>query len=163
MKTLVYGIGNPYRCDDALGIRVAEQLAQRIKHKDIDIKWGSIDGVAILDEIVGYDRVIFIDSVKSGQGKPGSIYKIKPDSFKKFQTFSSHGINFITAIEFGKNFHLKMPQQTDIFAMEIQDNTSYGEECTPDVAAAIPQMVEAIISEIEATNKQINDPSDNLI
>lgn len=153
MRILVYGIGNPYRCDDSVGIRVAEELAEKIHVPDIEIKWGSIDGVAILDEIVGYDRVIFVDSVKSGQGEPGSIYRIKPDSFTKFQTFSSHGINFITAIEFGRKFDLKMPGQTDIFAMEIEDNTSYGEECTPQVAAAIPKLIEVVIDEIDKALK----------
>jgi hydrogenase maturation protease len=148
-RVLVYGIGNPYRCDDAVGIRVAEQLAKKIKKSNIDVKWGSIDGVAILDEIVGYDRVIFVDSVKTEKGDPGNIYKIDPASFKSFHSFSSHGINFITAIEFGKKFDLKMPEQTDIYAMEIEDNTSFSEECTPRVAEAIPKMVETIIEEIK--------------
>ena len=68
-RILIYGIGNPYRCDDAVGIRVAELLAKKISKSNIDIKCGSIDGVAILDEIVGYDRVIFIDSVMTEKGR----------------------------------------------------------------------------------------------
>lgn len=150
-RILVYGIGNPYRCDDAAGIKVAEQLAKKIRKSNIDIKWGSIDGVAILDEIVGYNRVIFIDSVKTERGTPGEIYKIDPRSFRNVHSFSSHGINFITALQLGKKFDLKMPEQTDIYAIEIEDNETFSEECTPRVAAAIPKLVGAILEDLNAT------------
>jgi hydrogenase maturation protease len=150
-RILVYGIGNPYRCDDAAGIKVAEQLAKKIKRSNIDIRWGSIDGVAILDEIVGYDRVIFIDSVKTNKGNPGDICKIDPASFRNAHSFSSHDINFVTALQFGKKFALKMPEQTNIYAIEIKDNDSFSEECTPKVAAAIPKLVERILKDLDAT------------
>jgi len=147
-KLLIYGIGNPYRCDDAVGIKAAEELARVVKNPDIDIKSGSIDGTAILDEIVGYDWVIFIDSVKTKNGKPGNIYKIDPTSFESSHSFSSHGINFVTALQFGKKFDLKMPERTDIYAVEIEDSASFGEECTQRVRESIPKVVEVIIKEI---------------
>ena len=147
-KILIYGIGNPYRCDDAVGIKVAERLSSKISKRSVDIKWGSIDGVAILDEIVGYDRVIFIDSVKTGKADPGTICKIDPLSFSNVHSFSSHGINFATALELGKRFDLKMPEKTDVYAIEIEDNDSFSEECTPKVTAAIPELVKTIAKEL---------------
>ncbi|MGD8979644.1 MAG: hydrogenase maturation protease [candidate division WOR-3 bacterium] len=147
-RILVYGIGNPYRCDDAVGIKVAEQLSKKLKHNNIEIKWGTIDGVAILDEIVGYDQVIFIDSVKTGKVDPGTICKIDPLSFSNAHSFSSHGINFVAALEFGKRFNLKMPEKTDIYAIEIEDNDTFSEECTPKVSAAISELVAAITEEL---------------
>ena len=153
-KILIYGIGNPYRCDDAVGIRVAERLAVQIKQSNIDVKWGSIDGVGILDEIMGYDRVIFVDSVRTEKGTPGTIHKIDPNSFRSSHSFSSHGIDFITALQFGKKLDLKMPEKTDIYAVEIEDNTSYGEACTPKVAAKIPELVRVIMEEIKAIEEE---------
>ncbi len=147
-RTLVFGIGNPYRCDDAVGIRVAQEIATQIKNPDIDVKWGSIDGVAILDEVVGYERVIFIDSVKTGKGAPGDIYKIKHASEENTASFSSHGINFLTALRIGEKFKLKMPVQIDIYAIEITDNTSFSEECTEEVTRSIPQAAQIVMEEI---------------
>ena len=147
-KILIYGIGNPYRCDDAAGIRVAQQLSRKINKSNIDIKWGSIDGVAILDEIVGYDWVIFVDSIKTEKAQPGTICKIDPLSFSSTHSFSSHGINFVAALEFGKKFKLKMPERTDIYAIEVADNDTFSEDCTPKVTAAIPELVEAIMEEL---------------
>jgi hydrogenase maturation protease len=152
-KILVYGIGNPYRCDDAVGIKTAEEIGRQIRDPRLTIKWGSIDGVAILDEIIGYDRVIFVDSVKTEKGKPGEIYRIKPPSGKDAGSFASHGINFITGLQFGKKFGLHMPRRVEIFAIEIEDNTSFSEECTPNVAAAIPKLAETILKEIDKAIK----------
>lgn len=147
-KILIYGIGNPYRCDDAAGIKVAQQLSGKINRSNIHIKWGSIDGVAILDEIVGYDWVIFVDSVKTEKAQPGTICKIDPLSFSNTHSFSSHGINFAAALEFGKKFKLKMPKRTDIYAIGIADNDTFSEDCTPKVAAAITELVDAIVEEL---------------
>jgi hydrogenase maturation protease len=149
-KTLIFGIGNPYRCDDAVGIKVAQEIARQIKNPDIDVKWGSIDGVAILDEVVGYERVIFVDSVKTNKGKPGDIYKINHASEENTGSFSSHGINFLTALRVGEKFKLKMPGQIDIYAIEIADNTSFDEECTKEVKVSIPEVVQLIMKEINS-------------
>jgi hydrogenase maturation protease len=149
-RILVYGIGNRYRCDDAAGIRVAELLAHDLDRDNVDIKWGSIDGIAILDEIVGYDHVIFIDSVKTEKGTTGEIYKIDPRTFRSIHSFSSHGINFITALQFGKKFDLEMPEKIDIYALEIEDNDTFSESCTPQVTAAIPKLVDVIKKEVMA-------------
>lgn len=149
-ELLIYGVGNPYRGDDSVGLKVAEAVAGQVRDPRVDIKWGSIDGVAILDEIIGYKRVIFIDSVKTGQDAPGTVYKIKPSSWPHTDPFSSHGINFLTALQFGRKFGLDMPCQIDVFAVEIEDNTKFSEECTEKVRESIPKIVEAIIREIEA-------------
>ncbi|UCF70462.1 MAG: hydrogenase maturation protease [candidate division WOR-3 bacterium] len=147
-KILIYGIGNPYRCDDGVGIRAAEEISRQIADPGITVKWGSIDGVAILDEITGYDHVIFIDSVKTENGKPGDIYRIKPSTDQTTEPFSSHGINFITALQFGKKFGLKMPSSIQIFAVEIEDNSTFSEECTPEVKKSIPEVARAVLKEI---------------
>ena len=157
---LIYGIGNPYRCDDAVGIKVAERLADEIKHRGIDVKWGSIDGVAILDEIVGYDHVIFIDSVKTKNGKPGDIYRIDSSSFRNVHSFSSHGINFATALEIGRKFNLEIPEKTDIYGIEIEDNETFSEECTKVVSESIPKAVETIMDEIKAITDNPDVQSD---
>lgn len=148
-RTLIFGIGNPYRCDDTIGIRVAQEIARLIKSPNVDVKWGSIDGVAILDEIVGYERVIFVDSIKTGKGKPGEIYKVQHASRENTDSFSSHGIDFLSALKVGEKFDLKMPSQVDIYAVEIKDNTSFDEECTEEVAKSIPRIVQIIIEETE--------------
>jgi hydrogenase maturation protease len=148
-KVLIYGVGNPFRCDDAVGIKITEELKKRIKKSNITIKSGSIDGLSMLDEILGYDKVLFVDSIKTTDGKPGAIYKIKLDPLKKTPSLSaSHGIDFVTAVRLGRKFGYKMPGSIDVYTIEIEDNKSFSEECTAKVKASIPEVVERIMEEI---------------
>jgi len=149
-KILIYGVGNPYRCDDAVGIKVAKKLEHIMKQPNVTVAHGSIDGLAMLDEILGYDYVIFIDSVKTEQGIPGALYRIPIFPLQELPSLSvSHGIDFVTAIRLGKKFGYKMPKRIDIFAVEIEDNSSFSEECTPAVHEIIPHVVDCIAREVE--------------
>jgi len=149
-KILIYGIGNPFRCDDAVGIKVAEEVKKRIRNPNVSVTYGSIDGLAILDEILGYEKVLFIDSVKTRHGIPGKVYRIPLHPLKSTPPLSvSHGIDFMTALKLGKKFGYKMPRQIDILAIEIEDNTSFSEECTQAVKESIPIVVDGIVREIE--------------
>ncbi len=148
-KILIYGVGNPYKCDDAVGIKVAETLKTKIAKSNITIKSGSIDGLAMLNEIVEYDIAIFIDSIKTKNGTPGDVYKINFDPLKNRQTLGvSHGIDFATALKTGQKLGYTMPKRIAIFAIEIEDNTSFNEECTDAVKQSIPEVVSRILDEI---------------
>jgi hydrogenase maturation protease len=148
-KILIYGIGNPYRCDDAAGIIIAEELRKRISMPNITIRSGSIDGLSMLEEIVGFDKVVFIDSIKTKNGKPGDIYKINLNQSETNPPIApTHGIDFVRAIKMGKKFDCKIPEKIVIFAIEIEDNTSFSQECTNEVKTSIPEVVEKILSYI---------------
>lgn len=148
-KTLIYGIGNPLRTDDTVGIKISEELKKQIKDTNTTIKSGSIDGLALLDEIVGFDRLILIDSIKTKNGKPGDIYWIKLDPIKELPNLSvSHGINFITALKIGKKLGYTMPKKITIYAIEVEDNISFNEDCTEKVKRSMPKVVARIIKEI---------------
>jgi len=148
-KILVFGIGNPYRCDDSVGLKIADSLKEKINDPHITIKSGSIDGLAVLDEMLGYDKVFFIDSIETKKGKPGDIYKIELDPCSKTLSVSaSHNIDFATAIRMGQRFGYQMPKIISVYAVEIENNTSFNEECTKKVKASIPKVVKRIMDEI---------------
>ena len=148
-------MGNPYRCDDAVGIKITEELKKRIKKPNITIKSGSLDGLSMLDEILGYNKVLFVDSIKTTEGKPGDIYKIKVNPLKKKPSLSaSHGIDFVTAVRLGRKFGYKMPTCIDIYAVEIEDNSCFSEKCTEKVKASIPEVVERIMKEINKKGRR---------
>lgn len=146
MKTLIFGLGNTILSDDGVGIRIARELKKlRIENSELRIKEGSIGGLSILDEIDGYDRLILIDSIETSKGKPGEVYKLKAEDFNTVTHLSSsHGLDFLTTLKLGKKFGYKIPKIIDIYAVEIKDNITFNEECTEEVEASIPRVMQEI-------------------
>jgi hydrogenase maturation protease len=147
-KTLILGMGNPLLCDDGVGLRVAAELKNRVDRPDITVTETGVAGLSLLDLLVGYDKAIIIDAIQTVGGKAGQIYRLDPKAFDTaIHTASAHGIDFTTALEFGKKLGLSLPQQIVIFAIEASDVSTFSEECTPEVLKAIPTCVEMVLNE----------------
>jgi hydrogenase maturation protease len=146
MKTLVLGMGNTILTDDGVGIEITRSLKER--KPELDVVETSEAGLALLDFIVGYDRLIIVDSVKTEKGKPGELYKIEMGALKPTSHLTSlHGVDIATAFELGQRLGYHMPRQVSIYAVEVKDNTSFGEECTEEVGKKISLIVKQIIGE----------------
>ena len=151
MRTLVLGIGNPILGDDGVGFHIAQELAKEIKDENIDVKDTSIDGLNLLELIVGYDKVIIIDAIMTEDGEVGEIYRLRPENFVKtvHLTTSPHNANLATAIEIGKkSLAEQMPGKIVVFAVEIQEVTEFTEKMTRKVKGAIPRAVNLVLEEI---------------
>jgi hydrogenase maturation protease len=142
-------MGNPLLCDDGVGLRVAAELKDRVDQPEVTIMETGIAGLGLLDLLVGYDSIIIIDAIQTVGGKAGQIYRLDPKAFDTtIHTASAHGIDFITALEFGKKLGLSLPQQIVIFAIEASDVTTFSEECTPEVKQAVPVCIEMVLREL---------------
>ena len=146
MKTLILGFGNPILTDDRVGIRVAQKI--REENPNLEVIETSEAGMALIDYVAGYDQLVIIDSIKTEQGKPGEFYKLGLEDLKPAVYFSSpHGIDIATAFKLGESLGYKMPKYISIYAVEIRDNTTFGEECTEEVEESIPLIAKQIIEE----------------
>ncbi len=146
MKTLILGVGNPILTDDGVGIKIARRLKER--NPELEVIETSEAGIALLDFIVGYDKLIIIDSIRTERGKPGEFYKLGLEALKPVANLSSsHSMDIATAYEIGQRLGYRMPKRISIYAVEIEDNTTFGEKCTGEVGGRIPFITEQIIGE----------------
>jgi len=146
MKTLILGLGNPILTDDAVGIRIAQQLKQEIH--DLEVVGASEAGIVLLEHVIGYDKLVIIDSTRTEKGKPGELYKLDLEDLKPAMDFSSsHGIGIATAFKVGEGLGYRMPKDVSIYAVAIKDNTTFGEECTKEVEEKIPSIIKQIKEE----------------
>jgi len=161
MKTLVLGVGNPILCDDAAGIKAARGVSKQLNNPKVSVAETSAAGLSLLESIVGYDRVIIIDTIQTRGGRAGQVYRMEPEDFSSAKHFSSpHQINLFTALELGKMLNLAMPKKVTIFAIEAKDITSFSERCTPEVERAIPEVVRTVLEELELkARKNKNKPT----
>jgi hydrogenase maturation protease len=73
MTTLVIGIGNPDRGDDAAGVAVARRVREVASRRVVTVAELIGDQLALLDAWEGAKEVYVIDAVYSG-GVPGTVY-----------------------------------------------------------------------------------------
>jgi len=146
MSTLVLGIGNPILTDDGVGIKTARRIKE--ENPDLEVTEASEGGIGLLDYASGCDKLIIIDSIKTEKGETGDLYKLGLEDLKPSKDLSSsHGIGIATAFELGQRLGYSMPNHTSIYAVNIKDNTTFGENCTQEVKKRIPLIAGQIIKE----------------
>jgi hydrogenase maturation protease len=150
VKTLVLGMGNTILCDDGVGIYVVQEAAKRCQRDDVDFTDASVGGMRLLDVIAGYDRVIMVDAIKTADGQLGDICCLHPGDLPTLHSGSTHDLSLIGALALGRGMGMQLPADEDfvIVAIEVEEIWTFGEECTPAVAEAIPRAVEAVLAEL---------------
>ncbi|MCX5806561.1 MAG: hydrogenase maturation protease [Proteobacteria bacterium] len=148
-KTLIIGLGNTILSDDGAGILAAREIAKQCRElSGIDIVEASLGGIGLLDLMVGYKKVIIVDSIKTADGKPGEIYKIDLEDLGDITyPCGPHFLDVRTAVELGNKFGYEMPEKIEIYAIEIKDNTTFSEILSPEVEKALPDLVNQIITD----------------
>lgn len=148
MKALVLGLGNPILSDDGVGLRVARALESRLDRPDVTVMEGSVAGLDFLDLLTGYDKAIIIDAIQSREGKVGQIYRLEPGAIDTTRLSNPHDVNLTAALELGRRLGLALPQEIVIFAIEVKDVTTFGEQCTPEVEQTIPVVTDMVVREL---------------
>ena len=146
MKTLILGLGNPILRDDGVGIKVAKEIGRRLISSSIEVKEASIAGLDLLELIQGYTKVVLIDSIQVKGRMPGEILPLDLNDLRPTIRLSSpHDVNFATALELGKKLGLNLPQEIRIYAIQVEDISTFDENCSPSVEKAISGIAEKII------------------
>lgn len=155
MKTLVLGIGNPILGDDGVGFHVAQELAGEIKDENVHVKDTSVDGLNLLELIIGYDKLIVIDAIMTEGGEVGEVYRLNLEDIGEpsGSAISPHHFNLATTIEVGKSlFPKEMPEKITIFAVGTQEVTKVTTEMTAKVKEAIPKVASLVLEETSSTS-----------
>jgi hydrogenase maturation protease len=155
VKTLLVGMGNPILCDDAVGIRLASALAQRLGPRpDLEVLGEcSVGGLNLVEVFAGYDRVVVLDSIITGGGTPGTWYAFDARSLRETLNLRNvHDLNFATALELGRTMGTALPvdQEIRVFAVEVADTATFSETMSDALEAAFPELVAEIGAEVEA-------------
>jgi len=151
MKTLVLGLGNPVLTDDAVGLHVARALRERLTDRPgVDVDEDYHGGLRLMERLIGYDRGIVIDAIRSG-GAPGTLRRLTDGSMPTRHSASSHDTTLPTALALGRMAGAPLPEEEDVLflAIEAADVTTFGDRCTPEVEAAVPRAVEAVLGALD--------------
>ena len=158
MKTLVIGLGNPILGDDGVGWKVVEAVSGQPSavgaEQPLEFEYLSLGGLSLMERMLGYERVIIVDSMETGQSPVGSVSVFPlaslPDPMAGHSA-SAHDATLITALRTAEQLGANIPRQIDIVAIEAKNVYDFSEELSHPVAAAVPLAVEKVI---ELLNKE---------
>jgi len=144
-KTLIIGVGNLYRKDDAIGILIARNL-DRKSSDQFKVIEQSGEGTALMDSWNGFGQVIIIDAVSSGT-EPGTLHCLdaaKNPIPSRFFSCSTHNFGVAEAIELARTLE-QLPNSLRLYGIEGK-NFEPGETLSSEVE-----------SRIESASKEILD------
>jgi hydrogenase maturation protease len=150
-RTLVIGIGNAWRNDDAAGLAVA-RLLDGLEGADVIEREG--EPTSLIDAWEGAEAVWLVDAVSSG-AEPGTVHRHDASEqelpAQLFRT-STHHFGLAEAVELARAVG-RLPGRTIVFGIEGKSFDT-GETLSPEVEAASARVAEAVREEVAACTRR---------
>lgn len=141
-KILVLGIGNYLMGDEGLGVHAANKLQQENLPGYVDVVDGGTGGFHLLEYFETYETVILIDATLDDTPN-GTIRLIQPHFAQDFpNAMSTHDIGLKDMVN-ALQLLGKMPA-IHLFVMSIESLQQQGITLTPEIEAAMPQLIDKI-------------------
>ena len=155
------GLGNTILSDDGVGIYVAREIGRRWPILDVRVEEASVGGLELLDRMAGFDRVILIDAVQTGRVKVGSLVTMRVEDLVGGSAMARHQVPFHEALMLGRKLGMDLPDEIKIYGVEVKDILTFAESCTPEVAAVVPAIAEAIVRKEFEPDGRLDDAAAN--
>jgi len=151
MKTIVLGVGNQILGDDGVGIHVTNELKKHINNPNIIIDDAVTGGMNLLELLLGYDKAIIIDAVKTNDGVAGEVKRIPLGDFSTMHSCNPHDVSLIEAIEVAKKMgEDRIPKEIIVIGIMMKEiPCEFGEKLSNNIAAAVPIAVDMTLNEIK--------------
>lgn len=141
----VIGCGNSNRCDDGVGVFVAQSLQRRLlqgPRADVRVFDAGTGGMDVMFQARGAARLIIVDASTSGS-PPGAIFEVPGEELqrKHAPSFSLHDFRWDHALAAGRLiFREQFPTDVSVMLIEAQ-SLAYGLELSAPVRAAAERVI----------------------
>jgi len=146
-KTVLIGVGNPFRSDDGVGRIIVQRLRGEVP-SNVKVQEESGDGTELLEAWKGADCAFLVDAVQSG-APPGTVHRLDARTEKLptwFAHTSTHAFGVAEAIELARIMG-DLPNHLVVYGIEGLD-FSAGTELSPEVAEVVPAAANLVLREI---------------
>jgi len=145
-NVLVLGIGNISRRDDGIGVQVVNTIIESGMDipDNVEIVDGGMAGYDLLSLMLGRDRIIIVDALKTDD-VPGSIYRIPAKHFKKknpgypFQDFCIEDLLFMLRLAGSE-------PEVEIIGIVPEDIDSVGLGCSESLKRSMSKIIKEVMN-----------------
>ncbi len=153
-STLVLALGNDIMGDDAAAIVASGMLKEQFA-EDVDFNDTMEAGLALMEIMVGYDRVLLLDTIITARHKPGTVIEFSQDDFNKVLGPSPHYMGLPEVIQLAGRMSVSFPSVLCILALEIERPVDFGETLSPGIEEAVPHFVEKAAEILHRWKKEV--------
>lgn len=146
-RVLVIGFGNDILKDDRIGLEVARQVKEALG-KVCDVVEEPLPGPSLLDVWEGYNKVILIDGILTGENPPGTLLIYGLDDFKDTPGPSPHYAGLRDVLRLSRALEIPLPEEVLIYAVEVQDPYTVKQDLSPSLSHALPGIVEKVAERV---------------
>jgi len=148
--TLVIGLGNPILGDDGVGWRVVDELQTVLAAEGtaIETDCASLGGLSLMERMLGYQRVILVDSIETAEGAIGTVRVFPLEALldpSAGHSASAHDTSLLTALEAARAMGAQVPSRVDVVAIKARPTYDFSEELSPPLARAVPVATQAVL------------------
>lgn len=143
-QPLIIGIGNRFRSDDAVGVVVAQAVADRLGDR-VELLLHRSDPAYLLDVWQQRELVIVADAISEDQQAPGKIYfwdALNGGIPASELQISTHSLGIASAVELAKSLN-KLPENLWLCGINCQQ-FDLGERLSSEVAASAEVLIDTL-------------------
>jgi hydrogenase maturation protease len=159
MNTRIIGLGNSILTDDGVGIYAVREVRRCLEAcpvADVDVVETEVGGFSLMELMVGWDRIILVDSIQFDGLKPGTVVRINPaDLHTSLRLRSVHDIDLPTVLELGRRLGLSMPEIVSVIGIQAEDALTLSESITEAAERGMKEAVHIILGMIPDSRFQI--------
>ena len=138
---LLLALGNDIMGDDAVGLHVARALQGHFV--GVDVVETPVAGFALLDFMSGYECVLIVDAIWTGNALPGTIREFKPTDFSSNVSSSPHYVGLPDMLALSARLEIPSPRTLRILTMEVVDPFELREGLSREAQEALPTLIKA--------------------
>jgi hydrogenase maturation protease len=149
-RTVVIGVGNAFRGDDAAGREVAKRVRERVPD-ELEVVVCELEPTRLIDAWEGADAALLVDAVSSGS-EPGTVHRFDATAealpSRAFRS-STHALGIGETIELARAIG-RLPQRVVVFGIEGEVFGS-GTELSGPAQEGVERAMELVLEEAGCT------------
>lgn len=153
-RILVIGLGNEIQQDVSIPVRLTEDLQILLETGTIDFENLYVGGLELLEYINGYKGIVFIDTLMTEPGNPGSLHVFTMEDFRETLHLSCrHDVSFQLLLKMGKTLGFNIPERILIIGIEILEDLEFSSVLSDDLKDHYPKILAQVRNHVEEFNR----------
>jgi hydrogenase maturation protease len=142
-RCLLLALGNDILKDNGVGLAAAGLLRSEFKGA-VDVVEAPGTGLALLELLGAYDRVLFLDAIFTGRAPPGTVLEFCREDFQKAASPLALYVGLPEVLRQAEDLGLEFPRELRILALEVENPFELHGGMSPSTRGALPGYVDRV-------------------